>query len=461
MALRTTLYGKTYQFSSVRDVLARAGEEKSGDALMGIGAESQMERVAARQVLAHLTLEDLYENPVAGEEDEVTRLTLENLNTTIYSCIKSWTVAGLREYLLSHAASGEDVMRLAPGLTGEMAAAAAKLMSNMDLVYGAQKIRVVTRARTAIGQAGTLAFRIQPNHPTDDPQGILASIMEGLSYGSGDAVIGINPVNETAANTVRLLEMSADFIQQWQIPTQNCVLSHVTVQMEALRQGAPLDVMFQSIAGTEGANQAFGIDAALLDEAFDLVKKRGSAPGPNLMYFETGQGSEMSIGEDGGADMATLEARTYALGRLYQPFMVNNVSGFIGPETHFDGKQILRANLEDHFMGKLLGLPMGMAPCYTNHARSDQNDQETATMLLTLAGANYFMGVPGNDDVMLSYQDTSYHDDATLRELLGLRPAPEFERWLEKMGLWEQGRLTPRAGDLSLFLAGTGKAVAE
>jgi ethanolamine ammonia-lyase large subunit len=299
---------------------------------------------------------------------------------------------------------------------------------------------------------GTLSSRLQPNHPSDSWNGILASIMEGLSYGSGDAIIGINPAEDAVASTMMLMQNSHDFIEKWQIPTQNCILSHITTQMEAVRSGAPVAVLFQSIAGSEAANTSFGVDAAMLDEAQDLIRRLGTAPGPNLLYFETGQGSEMAVGCEHGVDELTMEARTYGFGRHYAPFMVNNVSGFIGPETLYDGKQIIRASLEDHFMGKLHGLPMGMAPCYTNHASADQSDQEIATMLLTMAGANYFMGIPMGDDAMLSYQDTGFHDDATLRELMGLRPAPEFEAWLESLGLMKDGRLTELAGDASFFL---------
>lgn len=452
MRLRTKLFGRTYEFKSVREVLAKASEEKTGDILAGIAATNNEERIAAKRVLAELTLEELRNNPVVPyEEDEVTRVIDDGLCEGVYNKIKGWTVMELREYILSHGTTGEDIKRISSGLTGEMAAAVAKIMSNMDLVYAAKKIRVVTTAKTTIGLPGTLSFRIQPNHPNDSVEGIIASIMEGLSYGSGDAIIGVNPNIDTVENTIRLMNATHDFIEEWEIPTQNCVLSHITTQMKALEAGAKVDVLFQSVAGTEACNKEFGICASLLDEAFEMIKELGCAGGPNLMYFETGQGSELSLGAHRDADMQTLEARTYGFARRYCPFMVNNVSGFIGPETLFDGKQVIRASLEDHFMGKLLGLPMGMAPCYTNHMKADQNDQENAIMLLALAGANYYMGVPGSDDCMLSYQDTSYHDDATLRELLGLRPAPEFERWLEEMGIMRDGKLTEIAGDPSIF----------
>lgn len=453
MRLKATLFGKTYQFTSVKEVLAKANEKKSGDELLGIAARTATERNAARYVLSELTLEDIRNHPVIPyDEDEVTRVIEDDINTTIYDEIKHWTVGYLREWLLDHGTTCDDICRVSRGLNSEMIAGVAKLMSNMDLVYGASKIRITSRAHTEIGQKGTLSFRLQPNHPTDNWNGILATIMEGLSYGSGDAIIGINPAEDSVGSTRLLMQNSHDFIQKWEIPTQNCVLSHITTQMQAVREGAPVSVLFQSIAGSEDANKSFGVSAEMLEEAQDLIRQLGTAPGPNLLYFETGQGSEMAVGCEHGVDEMTMEARTYGFGRHYAPFMVNNVSGFIGPETIYDGKQIIRANLEDHFMGKFHGLPMGMAPCYTNHTYADQNDQEIATMLLTMAGANYFMGVPMGDDVMLSYQDTGFHDDTTLRELLGLRPAPAFEAWLECQGLIADGRLTAKAGDASFFL---------
>ncbi|MFY9217279.1 MAG: ethanolamine ammonia-lyase subunit EutB [Tepidanaerobacteraceae bacterium] len=452
MPWTTRLFGKHYTFFSIKEILAKASEEKSGDVFAKIAAESNEERIAAKRVLAELTLKELRENPVIPyEEDEVTRVIDDGLCKGVYNSISHMTVAEFREWLLSHGTAGEDIRRISVGLTAEMVSAVAKLMSNMDLVYAASKIRVVTKNRTEIGLPGTLSYRIQPNHPADSVEGILASVMEGLSYGSGDAVIGINPNEDTVENTIKLLNATYDFIMEWAIPTQNCVLSHVTTQMKAVEKGAKACMFFQSIAGSESCNKVFGVSASILDEALDLIKREGYAAGPNLMYFETGQGSELSLESHHGADMQTLEARTYGFGRRYMPFMVNNVSGFIGPETLYDGKQIIRASLEDHFMGKLIGLPMGMAPCYTNHVKVDQNDQENAIMLLAMAGANYYMGVPGSDDCMLSYQDTSYHDDATLRELLGLRPAPEFEKWLEDMGIMKDGKLTEIAGDPSLF----------
>lgn len=453
MKLSAVLFEKTYSFKDVKDVLAKANEEKSGDVLLGIAAKSSKERMAAKVVLSQLTLEDLRKNPVLSyEEDEVTRVIDDSINERIYSEIKDWTVGYLREYILDHKTNCRNIRRISKALTGEMVAGVAKLMSTMDLVYGAKKIEITGKANTEIGKKGTLSYRLQGNHPTDSIKGILAACYEGLSYGCGDAVIGINPAIDTVDNTKKIMNAIYGLMKKYDIPTQTCVLSHITTQIEAVKQGAPASVFFQSIAGTEDANKAFGVDKALLDEAHELIKKHSVAEGPNLMYFETGQGSEMSINTDHGADEMTLEARTYGFGRVFNPFMVNNVSGFIGPETLYDGKQMLRANLEDHFMGKLTGLPMGMAPCYTNHTNMDQNDQEMGTLLLAMAGSNYYMGVPHGDDVMLSYQDTSYHDDATLREVLDLKPAPEFHQWLMKMGIMdEHGVLTEKAGDATLF----------
>lgn len=454
MKLKTKLFGKSYNFKSIKSLLAKANEEKSGDELLKIAAENAKERAAAKVVLSNLSLADLRNNPVLSpEEDEVSRVIDSMVNESIYSEIKNWTVSDLREFILEHQTTNNDIQRVSRALTAEMVAAVAKIMSNMDLVYAASKINISAKANTRVGLPGTLAFRLQPNHPTDNLDGIRASMMEGLSYGSGDAVIGINPVNDSVENTKSIMNMVSDFINQWEIPTQSCVLSHITTQMKAVEAGASVSVFFQSVAGTESANKAFGISAELLAEAYDLILSQGNAPGPNLMYFETGQGSEMSLDTDHGVDEMTLEARTYGFARKFKPFMVNNVSGFIGPETLYDGRQMLRANLEDHFMGKLSGLPMGMAPCYTNHTKMDQNDQETATMLLAMAGSNYYMGVPAGDDVMLSYQDTSFHDDATLRELVNKKPAAEFFEWLLKMGIMNKdGRLSKNAGDPSIFL---------
>ena len=450
MKLKANVYGTVFSFKSVAEVLAKANEVKAGDTLQGVAAESQTERVAAKLVLSRLTLEDIYENPVIPyEKDEVTRIIYDDLNKSTYNKFKNYTIGAIREYVLSQ--PEYEVLKLGRGMTSEMIAAVAKLMSNMDLVAAAAKLRPTSRCNTTMGVKGTIAYRNQPNHTTDDVNGIMASMKEGFTYGSGDAVIGINPVEDNPENTAYLLKTAHEFMDKWGIPTQACVLAHVTTQMKAQELGAPIDVFFQSIAGPQATNEAFGIDAALLAEAREAARLGGTSLGPNFMYFETGQGSELSLEADEGVDEMTLEARTYGFGRHFQPFMVNNVSGFIGPETIYDGREVVRADLEDLFMGKFHGLPMGIAPCYTNHMNADQNDQEMGTMLCAMAGSFYFMGVPGGDDVMLNYQDTSYHDDATVREVLGLRPLPEFEKWMEKMGLMEDGHLTPLAGDPSIF----------
>ncbi len=453
MILKTRLSGKTHAFKDLNEVMAKASEEKSGDAIMGVAARSASERTAARLVLAEVELGEIRNNPaIPYEEDEVTRVSQALVDEAAHNRIRSWTVGGLRDWLLDHRTSQADIEGIRDGLTPECIAATAKLMSSLDLVYAAKKIRVPSTCATTIGLPGTLSSRVQPNHPADDVEGILASAMEGLSFGMGDAVIGVNPVDDGVDNTRRILDAVWELIQKWEIPTQNCVLAHITTQMRAVREGAAACVLFQSIAGTEPANDAFGINAAMIREAYDLIMERGMAKGPNRMYFETGQGSEMSINTARGVDMMTLEARCYAFCKAFDPFMVNNVSGFIGSETLYDGRQVIRASLEDHFMGKLTGLPMGMAPCYTNHTPIEQNDQEIATMLLTVAGANFFMAVPMGDDVMLAYQDTSHHDNTTLRELCGLLPAPKFHKWLIRRGIMDEaGKLTEAAGDASLF----------
>lgn len=452
MNLRARVHDKSYCFGSVKEVLAKASEEKAGDVLVGVAAESASERVAAKLVISAMPLEDIYNNPVLPyETDEVTRVIYDFVSTGIYNRIKRWTVSELREYILSHKTSCDDILQVSRGLTSEMIAAVAKLMSTLDLAYASKKIRVTSHCNTTLGIPGTLAYRCQPNHPTDSVDGIMAALKEGLTYGSGDCVIGINPVEDHVDTVTRLLETVKDFMVKWKIPTQNCVLAHVTTQMQAIEKGAPVDLVFQSIAGTQKANEAFGIDAQLIGDAYDLAMRKGTGTGPNLMYFETGQGSEVSLDADFGVDMQTLEARTYGFGRKFRPFMVNNVSGFIGPETIYSGAEVLRCDLEDLFMGKLHGIPMGIAPCYTNHMKADQNDQEMGTLVCAAAGCNYFMGVAGGDDVMLSYQDTSFHDDASVREILNLRPLPEFEKWMENMGLMKDGRLTEIAGDPSIF----------
>jgi len=454
MILKTSLNGKVYQFKDIKDVLAKANEPKSGDRLQGIAAADQTERVAAKVVLSHLTIGDLVENPtVPYEKDEVTQINIDGLNKRTYEEIKNTTIGDFRELLLSHKTDNGEIHRLARGITGEVAAAVAKIMGAMDLVYGASKIHKITRCNTEIGQPGTLSFRCQTNSTTDDPDTILLGIMEGLSFGCGDACLGINPVADSVEGTKRIADRLYDFMLKHEIPTQISILSHVSTQMEAVKAGAPLSMIFQSIAGTQATNETFGVDKKLLDEAYQVIFEHGIGIGPNLLYFETGQGSEVSVDCDEGVDEMTLEARTYGYARYFAPFMVNNVSGFIGPETIYDGKEMIRANLEDHFMGKLLGLPMGMAPCYTNHTPITMDDQQIATMLLALAGSNYYMGVPGGDDVMLAYMDTSFHDDAMLREITHKKPAPDFHQWLMKWGLMDEyGKLTPIAGDGSIFL---------
>ncbi|MEZ4255685.1 MAG: ethanolamine ammonia-lyase subunit EutB [Polyangiales bacterium] len=369
-----------------------------------------------------------------------------------YRRVCGWSVSELREWILDANTKGDDVRDISPGLTPEMGAAVAKLMSNMDLVMAAKKIRVVARCNNTIGLEGRIASRLQPNHPLDDVEGVLAAIKDGLSFGNGDAVIGVNPSTDEVSKCADILKATKDLMRRFRVPTQNCVLAHLTVQMEAMeKHDAPLDLMFQSIAGSEGANRNFGVSVALLDEAWDMTKRLGTARGPNVMYFETGQGTALSANAHHGTDQVTMEARAYGLARRYAPFLLNSVVGFIGPEYLKDAKEITRAGLEDHFMGKLLGIPMGCDACYTNHANADQNDQENLEMLLAMAGVNYLMGIPMGDDVMLNYQTTSFHNNAALREILGLRPSPEFERWMESIGLWRNGRLTARAGDASLF----------
>ena len=453
MKLKTTLNGQTFAFRDIRDVLAKANEPKAADRLQGVAAETVTERVAAKIVLSELTVGELTENPtVPYEKDEVTRVNLDGLNQPTYQRFKGMTIGELREWILAHKTTGDDLVRSCRAFTGEVAAAVAKLMSAMDLVYGASKIHHITRCNTTIGQPGVLAFRNQPNSPTDDPEEILIQMMEGVSYGCGDACMGINPVENNVESTRRIADAVYSFICRNDIPTQLVVLSHMTTQMDAIRKGAPLSMIFQSIAGTEAANNDFGVSRQLCTEAYELACQHALSTGPNLLYFETGQGSEVSIGADCGVDEMTLEARTYGFGRFFRPFMVNNVSGFIGPETLYDGKEMIRASLEDHFMGKLTGIPMGCDACYTNHMKADQNDIENLATLLVAAGCNYIMGVPEGDDCMLMYQCTGYHEAAALREVFGLRPIHEFDMWLEKMGFSENGKLTPKAGDASVFL---------
>ena len=453
MILKTKLLGHVYDFPSVREVMAKANEEKSGDRLAGIAAENAEERVAAKVVLANLTLGDLRNSPaVPYETDEVTRIIQDDVNEKIYAQIRNWTVSELREWILDEKNDGAAIRRISRGLTSEMVAAVAKLMSNMDLIYAARKLRVTATCNTTIGEPGTLSARLQPNHPTDDPDGIMASLLEGLTFGAGDAVLGLNPVDDSVESVRRVLDRFQEIKTRWDIPTQICVLAHVTTQMEAVRQGAPCDLIFQSIAGSQKGNEAFGLDGKLIEEARQLALREGTATGPNVMYFETGQGSELSSEAHHGADQVVMEARCYGFAKRFQPFLVNTVVGFIGPEYLYNSKQVIRAGLEDHFMGKLTGIPMGCDACYTNHMKADQNDIEDLATLLVAAGCNYIMGVPEGDDCMLMYQCTGYHEAAALREVFGLRPIHEFDMWLEKMGFSENGKLTPKAGDASVFL---------
>jgi ethanolamine ammonia-lyase large subunit len=434
-----TIDGVHYGFADLRELLAKATPLRSGDVLAGVAASSARERAAAQFALADLPLERfLSEQVVPYETDEVTRLIADSHDEAAFAPIRSFTVGDLRDWLLSDEATPERIAELAAGITPEMAAAVSKMMRNQDLIAAASKIRVVTRFRTTVGLRGRLSARLQPNHPTDDAAGIAAAILDGLLLGSGDAVIGINPAGDSAAMTTRLLRLVDAIRTRFHIPAQSCVLAHLTTQLRALEAGAPIDLLFQSIAGTEAANRSFGVGLSLLREAHDAGRSLGrgalcadGSVGQNIMYFETGQGSALSANAHHGVDQQTLEARAYGVARAFQPMLVNTVVGFIGPEYLYDGKQIVRAGLEDHFCGKLLGLPMGCDVCYTNHAEADQDDMDTLLTLLGAAGVNYIMGVPGADDVMLNYQSTSFHDALYVRRLLGLRPAPEFEDWLQ------------------------------
>ena len=453
MKLSTRLSGRTFQFSSVKEVLAKANELKSGDILAGVAAASDLERIAAKEVLSGLLLSDLREHPVVPyEEDEVTRIIQDGVDEAVYGRIRNWSVGELREYILNYGTSEDDIRQLSKGPTSEMTAAVCKLMSNLDLVYAAGKVRIPAHCNTTIGLRGTLATRLQPNHSTDNVEGITASLFEGLSYGCGDALIGLNPVNDTVSSLSEVLKRFDEVKRTFEIPTQICVLGHITTQIEAVRNGAPADMIFQSIAGSEKGNRAFGFSAQTVREAMELLQEKGTGQGPDVLYFETGQGSELSSDAHYGADQVTMEARCYGFARQFHPFMVNTVVGFIGPEYLYDSRQVIRAGLEDHFMGKLTGIPMGCDCCYTNHMMADQNDIENLSLLLPSSGVNYILGVPAGDDVMLNYQTNAYHDAAAIREILGLRPIREFDQWLEKMGISENGKLTKYAGDPTLFI---------
>ena len=451
----TTLAGTRHTFADLKALLAAASPARSGDVLAGIAARSMEERVAARYVLADLPLTAfLTDTVIPYESDEVTRLIVDSHDARAFAPVSHLTVGGLREWLLTDTTNTATLTALAPGLTPEMAAAVSKLMRNQDLIAVARKCEVISAFRNTLGTRGTLSVRIQPNHPTDDPAGILASLVDGLLLGCGDAVIGINPASDSVETQILLLQIMDDLRQRYAIPTQGCVLSHITNTLAAIERHAPVDLVFQSIAGTEAANRSFGINLALLREGRDAGLSLGRhTVGNNIMYFETGQGSALSASAHHGVDQQTLEARAYAVARAFRPLLVNSVVGFIGPEYLYDGKQITRAALEDHFCGKLLGLPMGVDICYTNHAEADQDDMDGILTLLGTAGVTFIMGVPGADDVMLNYQSTSYHDALYVRDVLGLKPAPEFTEWLTRLGITDESghvrapQLTSRASE--------------
>ncbi|MFC3695276.1 ethanolamine ammonia-lyase subunit EutB [Chenggangzhangella methanolivorans] len=437
MPLKADLGGERHVFDDLKQALACASPRRSGDELAGLAAETDARRVAARYALADLPLKHFLDEAVIPyEDDEVTRLIVDTHDAEAFAPVSHLTVGGFRDWLLSHEADSAALAALAPGLTPEMVAAVSKLMRNQDLIAVARKCRVVTAFRTTLGLEGRLATRLQPNHPTDDPRGVAVSVLDGLLYGVGDAVIGINPATDNVPNAIALMRMLDELRLHYDIPAQTCVLTHVTNAIEIMQRGAPVDLVFQSVAGSEGANRSFGVDLGVLKEAHQagLALKRGTV-GQNVMYFETGQGSALSADAHHGVDQQTMEVRAYAVARAYDPLIVNTVVGFIGPEYLYDGKQIVRAGLEDHFCGKLLGLPMGCDVCYTNHAEADQDDMDNLMTLLTVAGCTFLIAVPGSDDIMLNYQSLSFHDVLHLRSTLGVRPAPEFEAWLARMDM--------------------------
>ena len=436
-----TIAARSYVFTDLKDLLAKASPARSGDSLAGVIAENAQERVAAQMALADLPLATFLNDCVIPyETDEVTRLIIDEHDDEAFSVISHLTVGDFRNWLLSDTADTTTLEKIAPGVTPEMAAAVSKIMRIQDLVAVSQKCRVISQFRNTIGLQGRLATRLQPNHPTDDMTGIAASIVDGLLYGAGDAVIGINPATDNVPQVIKIVNMLNDIVVQYQIPTQSCVLTHVTNTIMAIEAGAPVDLVFQSIAGTEAANRSFGINLQLLQEAREAALSLGRGTvGQNVMYFETGQGSALSARANHGVDQQTCEARAYAVARKFKPLLINTVVGFIGPEYLFDGKQIIRAGLEDHFCGKLMGLPMGCDVCYTNHAEADQDDMDVLLTLLGTAGCNFIMGVPGSDDIMLNYQTTSFHDALYARRVLGLKPAPEFEAWLKNIGIFTSG----------------------
>jgi ethanolamine ammonia-lyase large subunit len=459
MSFRQTVGHTTWVFDDLKDLLAKASPLRSGDRLAGVAAGSAEEAVAARMCLADEPLACFLADPlIPYEADEVTRLICDRHNADAFAPIASLTVGGFRDFLLSETTTTKTLAGLAPGVTPEMAAAVSKLMRNQDLILAASKCKVTTAFRDTLGLPGTMAVRLQPNHPTDDLDGITASVLDGLLYGCGDAVIGVNPASDSPAVLGEIVRRLDDLIGQFQIPTQSCVLTHVTGSIALIEQGAPVDLVFQSIAGTEAANASFGVNLAMLREGVDAARslKRGMV-GDNVMYFETGQGSALSAGAHHGLDQQTAEARAYSVARAFQPLLVNSVVGFIGPEYLYDGKQIIRAGLEDHFCGKLMGVPMGCDVCYTNHAEADQDDMDVLLTLLASAGVTFIMGVPGADDVMLNYQSTSFHDALYVRELLGLKRAPEFEAWLRRLKLTDDaGRLAPPSAGHPLLAGAPG-----
>jgi len=449
MTFCTTLRGQRYSFPDLRDLMAKANEEKSGDALAGIAAASHSERAAAKAALAEVPLSAFLDTPLLSpDEDDVSRVLLDDHDAAAFTPLAGWTVGELRDHLLSETTTAADIRGLQRAMLPEMAAAVAKLMGNKDLVVAASQIRNISRCRSTLGARGVLGIRIQPNHPADDVPAILLATVEGLLHGCGDAVIGVNPATESVETVAAILHALDRLITGFRIPTQHCCLAHITTQLQCLDRGVPIDLLFQSIGGTQQTNDSFGITLGMLQEGRERVlenhlERDGTSAGRQVMYFETGQGSSLSAEAHRGIDQLTLEARAQGLARAFDPFLVNSVVGFIGPEYLFDERQIVRAGLEDHFVGKLLGLPMGCDVCYTNHAAADQNSAENLLILLSAAGCNFFMGVPGGDDVMLNYQTTSYHDAIAMRSLFALRPAPEFEVWLEEQQIMRNGLLLP------------------
>lgn len=453
MKLCTNLFSKNYEFGSIKEVLAKANEQKSGDTLAGIGAENAKERIAAKYVLSDLTVEDITNSPaVEYEKDSVTRIIIDDLDKEQYEKIKKFTIGELREKILDNKITGKEILKLSSAMSSEVIASLAKLMGNLDLMYVSKKLHVTANCNTTIGLPGTFASRLQPNHPTDDVKGVAASLFEGLSYGVGDAVIGLNPAIDTVKSVSDILNLFNDVKTRLKIPTQTCVLGHITTQLQALKSGVPMDLCFQSIAGSEKALASFGTDVDMLAQANELMEKYGTSKGPNYMYFETGQGSELSSNSHNGADQLVMESRCYGLARHYKPFLVNTVVGFIGPEYIYDSKELIRAALEDNFCGHMHGLPMGCDICYTNHMKADQNDCDALLVMLASSGCHYVMGVPQSDDVMLMYQSTSYHDIATIREMLSLSPIEPFKNWLESYGIWENGGYGKNLGNPRVFL---------